>query len=141
MLKPIHTEGVAFARRKTPRARCAKSNILAQVLNQSVVYLERRVESLAACMPQLNNTCANFYAKDLTLNAGQQCLRCAWAITRSASSSPLRHCNFSINQGTRPGVLQCPASTKQTRVDPFLHHNYRYQRPSKIENNHTSIFL
>ena len=47
-----HTEGVAFAPRKSPRARCAKSNILAQVLNQSVVYLERRVESLAVCMPQ-----------------------------------------------------------------------------------------
>ena len=31
-------------------------------------------------MPQLNNTCANFYAKDLTLNAGRQRLRCAWAI-------------------------------------------------------------
>ena len=56
-------------------------NILTQVLNQSVVYLERRVESLAVCMPQLNNTCANFYAKDLTLNPGRQRLRCAWAIT------------------------------------------------------------
>ena len=64
--KPMHTEGVAFAPRKSPRARCAKSNILAQILNQSVVYLERRVESLAVCMPQLNNTCASFYAKDLT---------------------------------------------------------------------------
>ena len=80
-LKPMHTKGVAFAPRKSPRARCVKSNILVQVLNQSVVYLERRVGSLAVCMPQLNNTCANFYAKDLTLNAGRQRLRCAWAIT------------------------------------------------------------
>ena len=48
--------------------------------DQTVVYLERRVESLAVCMPQLNNTCANLYAKDLTLNAGRQRLRCAWAI-------------------------------------------------------------
>ena len=72
---------VAFAPLKSPRARCAQSNILAQVLNQCVVYLERRVEPLAVCMPQLNNTCAYFYAKDLTLNAGRQRLRCAWAIT------------------------------------------------------------
>ena len=35
----------------------------------------------SVCMPQLNNTCANFYAKYLTLNAGRQRLRCAWAIT------------------------------------------------------------
>ena len=80
-LKPMHTEGVAFVPRKSPRARCAKSNILAQVLNQSVVHLERRVESLAVCMPQLNNTCANLYAKDLTLSAERQRPRCAWAIT------------------------------------------------------------
>ena len=79
-LKPMHTEGVAFASRKSPRARCAKSNILAQVLNRGVVYLERRVASLAVCMSQLKNTCADFYAKDLTLNAGRQRLRCAWAI-------------------------------------------------------------
>ena len=76
----MHTEGVAFALRKSPCAQCAKSNILAQVLNQSVVYLERRVESLAVSMPQLNNTCTNFYAKYLTLNAGRQRLRCAWVI-------------------------------------------------------------
>ena len=76
----VKAEGVMHAQRKSPRARYAKSNILAQVLNQSVVYLERRVESLAMCMPQLNNTCANFYANDLTLNAGRQRLRSAWAI-------------------------------------------------------------
>ena len=81
LLVIMHTEGVAFSPRKSPRARYAKSNILAQVLNQSVMYLKRRVESLAVCMPQLNNTCANIYAKDLTLNAGRQRLRCAWAIS------------------------------------------------------------
>ena len=62
----MHTECVAFAPRKAPRkaplAQCAKSNILAQVLNKSVVYLERRVESFVVCMPQLNNTCTIFYA-------------------------------------------------------------------------------
>ena len=77
----MHTEGVAFTPHKSPRARCAYSNILAQVLNQSVVYLERRVESLAVCMPHLNNTCANCYVKYLTLNAGRQRFRCAWALT------------------------------------------------------------
>ena len=59
----MHTEGVAFAPRISPRGRCAKSNILAQVLNQSVGYLERRVESLAVYMPRLNNMCTNFYAQ------------------------------------------------------------------------------
>ena len=59
----MHTEGVAFAPRISPRGRCAKSNILAQVLNQSVGYLEHHVESLAVCMPRLNNTCPNFYAQ------------------------------------------------------------------------------
>ena len=69
-LKPMHTEGVAFAPRKSPRARCAKSNTFAQVLNQGVVYLVRRVESLAVCMQHMYNKCANFYAKDLCSTPG-----------------------------------------------------------------------
>ena len=48
------------------------ANILAHVLNRRVVYLERRVESLAVCMPHMDNKCDNFYAKDLTLNAERQ---------------------------------------------------------------------
>ena len=40
----MHTAGVAFAPRKSHRDGCAKRNILAQVLNQSIVYLERHVE-------------------------------------------------------------------------------------------------
>ena len=50
-------------------------------LNRRDVYLERRVESLAVCMPHMDNKCANFYAKDLTLNAERQRLLCAWALT------------------------------------------------------------
>ena len=50
-------------------------------LNRRVVYLERRVESLAVCMPHMDNKCANFYSKDLTLNAERQRLLCAWALT------------------------------------------------------------
>ena len=57
------------------------ANILAHVLNRRVLYLERRVESLAVCMPHMDNKCANFYAKDLTLNAERQRLLCAWALT------------------------------------------------------------
>ena len=44
------------------------------------VYLESRVESLAVCMPHMEKLLANFYAKDLTLNAGRRRLRCAWAL-------------------------------------------------------------
>ena len=121
----MHTEGVAFAPRKSPRARCAKSNILAQILNHIVVYLERRVESLAVCMPQLNNTCANFYAKDLTLNAGRR-FRCAWAITqkddihlkvyahrmrcRSGLEPMLIYCSMHIGR-----VAICAAQTRRLR--------------------------
>ena len=57
------------------------ANILAHVLNRRVVYLERRIESLAVCMPHMDNKCADFYAKDLTLNAERQRLLCAWALT------------------------------------------------------------
>ena len=56
-------------------------NILAHVLNRRVVYLERRIESLAVCMPHMDNKYADFYAKDLTLNAERQRLLCAWALT------------------------------------------------------------
>ena len=80
-----HTESVAeFTPSKSLRSRCALeqyANILAHVLNRRVVYLERRVESLAVCMPHMDNKCANFYAKDLTLNAERQRLLCAWALT------------------------------------------------------------
>ena len=72
----MHTEGVAFAPRKPPRAQCAKSNTLAQVLNQGVVYLERRVESLAVCMSQSNNTCDNAFAVHGRLRCIQTNSRC-----------------------------------------------------------------
>ena len=57
------------------------ANILAHVVNRRVVYLERRIESLAVCMPHMDNKCADFNAKDLTLNAERQRILCAWALT------------------------------------------------------------
>ena len=69
--------------RKHRRIYAAQNAALSVCIEQyiCVVYLERRVESLAVCMPHMDNKCANFYAKDLMLNAGRQRLRCAWALT------------------------------------------------------------
>ena len=47
-----------FVPRKSLRARCAWSSILAQVLNQSVVFPEHRVEALAVFMPHMDKQCA-----------------------------------------------------------------------------------
>ena len=59
------------------------SNILAHVLNQRVVCLERCVESLAVCMPHtlMDKQCSNFNTRDLSLNGERQRVRCAWAFT------------------------------------------------------------
>ena len=43
---------------------------------------ERRVGSLALCLPHIDKQCANFYAKDLPLNAERQRIRCAWALRK-----------------------------------------------------------
>ena len=40
----------------------------------------RRVKSLVVSMPHRDKQCANFYVKDLTLNAERQRLRCAYAL-------------------------------------------------------------
>ena len=45
------------------------------------MFPERRVESLAACMEHMDKQRADFYAKDLTLNAKRQRLWCTWALT------------------------------------------------------------
>ena len=61
------------------------------------MYLERRVESLAVCMPHMDEKCTNFYAKGLTLNAERQRLRCAWAfrvysdLTRQRQFDGVKH--------------------------------------------------
>ena len=34
----------------------------------------------AVCMPHMDKQCANLYAKDMSLNAERQRLRCAWAL-------------------------------------------------------------
>ena len=66
----------------TPKAKTLRrSNRCALGVHREIYYcVERRVESLAVCMPHMVNQCANFYAKDLTLNAERQRLRCAWAL-------------------------------------------------------------
>ena len=46
------------------RAQCECTFQVGEIVAVKIVYLERRVESLAVCMPQLNNTCANLYAKN-----------------------------------------------------------------------------
>ena len=67
----MHTESVGFAPRKSRRAWCAQRDILAQVLNQRVVFPERRIES------HRNKKCSNFYAKDLPHDAERKRLQCA----------------------------------------------------------------
>ena len=74
---PKHTERVIFAPRKSRRAWCAMHSVLAQVLKHRVLFPERRIESLAVCMAHMDKRCSNFYAKDLSLNAARQRLRCA----------------------------------------------------------------
>ena len=65
VLCPKHTESVEFTPCKSLCKEQYISSILAHALNQRVVYLERPVESLAVCMPQMDNKCANYYANTI----------------------------------------------------------------------------
>ena len=84
---PKHTESLDFAPLKLRRAWCIYSNIFAQVPTQGVMFPERRVKSLVVCMPYMDKQCAYFHAKDLSLNAEQQRLRCAWALRAATDES------------------------------------------------------
>ena len=57
--------------------------LLSQVLKQRVVFPKRSVKSLAMCMPNIDKQFANSYAKELSLDAERQRIRCAWALTRA----------------------------------------------------------
>ena len=57
-----------FVPRRSARARCALSSILAQVLNQRVMFPERRVGSFVVCMSHTDKQWSNFYAKNRSLN-------------------------------------------------------------------------
>ena len=50
-----------------------------QVLNQRVVFIECRVESLVVYMPHIDKECSNFYDKDMSLDAERHRVWCAWA--------------------------------------------------------------
>ena len=66
------------------------------VLKQRIVFPERRVESLAVCMPHMDKQCSNYNAKQLSLNAERRRLRCAGAFKRRR-----RYCIKLITQRVR----------------------------------------
>ena len=93
-LCPKHTESVDFTPRKSSCAWCAWNNKIistSHVLNQRVVYLERRVKSLAVCMPHMDKQLAKFYTKNLTFDAERQRLRCAWALKHEGDEKGYIH--------------------------------------------------
>ena len=78
---------------KSRRARCEKSSILAHILNHRAVFPERRVVSLAVCVPHMDKQFSNFYANDLSLDAERHRVRCTWAFSHafiSQFSLPVR---------------------------------------------------
>ena len=48
------------------------------VLKQRVVCIERRVESLAVCMPRMDKQCSHFYDKVVSFDAERQRVRYSW---------------------------------------------------------------